>query len=202
MSTPNDNLMLNLYFIGGSKGGGGKSFLSMALADFLLSTKAGKSSSSRATPVTRMSAKHSLRMMTWKFCPYLSTTRTAGSNSSILVRAATETSLSILPLVQEKLSKSSAVLSSAVWMNFTCSWFPSGSLTGRETLSNFSKGKWTSFPGNYTSYAIPFTVSLRNSSSSTILRLRLRLKNAGLLLTFLTSLTELLMTCTLNAAGE
>ncbi len=42
MSTPNVNSMLDLYFIGGSKGGVGKSFLSMALADYLTQFKGRK----------------------------------------------------------------------------------------------------------------------------------------------------------------
>ena len=42
MSAANVNAMLNLYFIGGSKGGVGKSFLSMALADYLTQYKGRK----------------------------------------------------------------------------------------------------------------------------------------------------------------
>ena len=42
MSASNVNAMLNLYFIGGSKGGVGKSFLSMALADYLTQYKGRK----------------------------------------------------------------------------------------------------------------------------------------------------------------
>ena len=100
--------MMILYFIGGSKGGVGKSFLSMALADFLTKYKNRKIilvESDTSNPDVGKTFAHNDDVEVL----------------SLSLEAVTETSLSILPLGRGRLLKSSAVLSSEVSMNFICS---------------------------------------------------------------------------------